>query len=128
MLSVFFAGETWAKVSSVALYGGGGGFIIFASFIVAICLFVMTLLWVVVVYLIGVIPMTLMILISPIFFVLMLFKSTNRLFQNWVKEFLSHSLQAILAMAALALFALLVIEYVGNVLHAGRLISLIIYA
>ena len=109
-LEIFFAEETWAKILSSALQGADG-IIIVAAFVFAIIMFVMSLFWVLIVYTLAVIPIALLIIISPIFFVMMLFETTKMYFNNWLKDVASYTLQTLLAILALVLFSTTALQF-----------------
>jgi type IV secretory pathway VirB6-like protein len=110
ILGLFFSPETGVKILSVFFVSGAGIVYLIMLYVVLLLLLYVTARLVIVV-LMALIPIALLVIIAPIFLVFILFKFSNEYYKRWLQELFSNSLQTFLALAVLAFFSAVIIEF-----------------
>lgn len=101
IFAVFFAKQTWVKLTALIPYLVG---IFYMMAIVQImALYILILSRAIVSYLLVTIGTALLISLAPIFFILLLFKKTKSYFDNWISRLVDYALQPVLMFAALSI-------------------------
>jgi type IV secretion system protein VirB6 len=98
MLSV----DAWAKIISLFFSGIFGAFMGIAL-MVGVLRYVYAIIKAIIIYLMSIIVVGLLLVIAPIFLCFMLFKTTFSMFDGWIKQLISFSLQPILVFTMVAL-------------------------
>lgn len=111
LLRIFFSRETLAKMHAALFYNAGVGFFVLIAFYVSLGVFLLILLRLVFVYILGIIPIGILIIIAPLFILFFLFDFTRKYFQNWIGQLLSASMQLFMASAMLALVSAVILDY-----------------
>ncbi|MCH2038185.1 MAG: type IV secretion system protein, partial [Rickettsiales bacterium] len=111
LIDIFFSPETLAKIHAALFYGGGIGVFVLAAFYFALGVFLFIMIRIVIVYLLGIIPIGILIIIAPLFILFLLFDFTRKYFQNWLSQLVSAALQLFMASAMLALISAVMLDY-----------------
>jgi type IV secretion system protein VirB6 len=108
ILSLLVAGQSGQTAGAVV----GGGITAIISFIVieiTILVFMIMVVEAVLFYLLAYIAMSLLICLFPIFLIFILFKITTFLFESWLKQAVSYSIQPIMVIASISLTAQIIL-------------------
>lgn len=111
VFSMFFSQAVQKKVSALlfaSIFGWAYLMIIYTSFM----LYVYSVANAVLVYLTAQVFLSILFTLGPIFFIFTLFKQTEEMFNNWVKQLISFSLQQIFLLTTLAFFNMMMYEVI----------------
>ena len=111
LLARLFSGETAAKISSTLFSNFPLGIIFIIFLYLAMVLFLFAVIKAIIVYIIGFISIAILIALAPFFLITMLFEKTKHLTVEWFNSLVSAGIQILLLMAALGMFAALIISY-----------------
>jgi|GEM_PF-1778581 len=95
-----FSSTTWLKLLALA-FVSPLGLILAAMLIIGVLLFLVGIFKAIVVYLMAVLVLGILILLAPIFIPFCLFKTTNYLFENWIKMFVQYTLEPVMLLIGL---------------------------
>ena len=107
MLELMLGMKTLAKLSSL-LFTTWFGFIFIIVYIFLCIGYMWVMVNAVVLYLVALISIGIIITMAPIFFCFGLFDSTKSLFQNWIKQLISYTLQPIILIVGLSIAGLVI--------------------
>jgi type IV secretory pathway VirB6-like protein len=102
-MSRYFSHTTQLKLVAL-MFSSFVGFFLALCIWFGIILFVFAFFKAVILYLLSVIMISLLLFVTPIFIILLLFNSTRGMFDNWIKNLISFSIQPILLFTCLAIF------------------------
>jgi len=111
VFGLFFASAVQKKVSALlfaSIFGWAYLMIIYSSFM----LYVFAVSNAVLLYLTAQVFISILFVLGPIFFVFTLFAQTKEMFDNWLKQLISFSLQQIFLLTTLAFFNMLMYEVI----------------
>jgi type IV secretory pathway VirB6-like protein len=111
VLAKLFSGETSAKISSTLFSNVPIGAVYIIFLYLGIIMFLLAVVKAVIVYVIAFLAIALLIALAPIFFIFMLFDKTVHLVKEWWNQLVAFSIQQLLLMAALGMFAQIIIMY-----------------
>lgn len=103
--------KIWAQ-----LLNKGDGFIFVIAIYIAIVIFLLAVAMACFTVAMAIIAITLLISLAPLFLCVILFKTTNKIFQGWLRTLISYTIQPILLFAAIALLASLIMDQLYNTL------------
>ncbi|MDB2414242.1 type IV secretion system protein [Rickettsiales bacterium] len=115
LLAKFFSAETSNKISAV-LFSNAIGFLFIVVIYAVFILFLVSLVKALMVYLIAVMGVAMLIAIAPLFIVFIMFSKTKPLFDEWIQQFVAHATELLILMAALGLFAAIIVQYMESTL------------
>lgn len=101
--SSFLNKETFIKVSSL-LFTNGTGILFVAALFLSLYYLFYALIKAVVWYLLAMFALSLLFAVAPLFITFLLFERTKGLFDTWIKNIISYSLQPPMVVAMLAIF------------------------
>ena len=107
-LKIILSSAVWKKIVAI-LFNGLIGIVVAIVIIIAIFIYLVNILKVLVVYLVSIIVLSLLIIITPVILPFILFAQTKSIFDQWVKQIISFTLQPIMCFAAISLFNFLLI-------------------
>jgi type IV secretory pathway VirB6-like protein len=110
ILLLFFSPETNAKILST-FFVSWAGFVYIVAMYTSLLLFLYIVARMIIVYLMAIIPTALLLIVAPIFICCMLFQATSKYFKAWLEQMLAYGMQTFIAMAALALFSAVILDY-----------------
>jgi len=116
LLAKLFSGETSAKISSTLFSNFPLGIIYIPFLYFGIILFLIAVIKAVIVYIIAFIGIAILISLAPIFFIFMLFDKTKALLEEWWNQLIAFSIQQIILMTALGMFAAVIVTYLEKTL------------
>ena len=111
VFSLFFSSAVQKKVSALlfaSIFGWAYLIILYSSFM----LYVYAVANAVLLYLTAQVFISILFVLGPIFFVLTLFSQTKEMFDNWLKQLISFSLQQIFLLTTLAFFNMMMYEVI----------------
>lgn len=101
MISITFLSKTtWLKLLGL-IFTSPMGMILAILLIVGVLLFLLGIFKAIVVYLMATLVIGILILLAPIFIPFALFKTTNHLFENWIKMFAQYALEPVILLIGL---------------------------
>ncbi len=107
ILNLMLAPQTMAKLFAV-LFAEWNGFIYIILYFVALYFIILLTLQGTIIYLIALIAIGMIITMGPIFICFLLFGITRSLFENWLRQLISYSLQPIILFTGLAFIAIII--------------------
>lgn len=115
-LNLIFGKVVWAKLMAL-LVSGLTGLVIFLCVMIAVGIYIVCIAKAMVIFVFSLIGITLMIILTPIFIPLMLFRITASFFQIWWKLLLSFAMQPVLVFTTIAIFNVLLITLLQSFLN-----------
>ena len=116
VLAKLFSRETGAKISSTLFSNFPLGIIFIIFLYLAIILFLVAVIKAVIVYIIAFISIAILIALAPIFLIFMLFDVTKRLLEEWWGQLIGFSVQQVILIVALGMFATIIVMYLERTL------------
>lgn len=110
LLAMLWSRETWTKISST-LFSQAIGFIYIPAMAIAMGVFMLALARALITYLLAFTTIAILIVMAPIFIIFTLFEKTKDLTKEWMNQLAVVALQQIILMAALGMFAAVIIMF-----------------
>ncbi|MBL0318320.1 MAG: type IV secretion system protein [Alphaproteobacteria bacterium] len=117
-LNLLFDQDTWNKLLGL-LFAGPIGWVYLALFLLGIYFYIWAIIKAVIAYLMAIIGLTLLFIVSPLFFCFMLFQETKSLFDGWYKQMVTYSLTAIFVMSSVVIFHYWIYAILTKILGFG---------
>lgn len=111
LLNLLYSYETSIKLYA-AVNSFPSGFVVTIISYIGFFYFTFAIAEVVILYLLSYLGIALLIIVAPIFICFMLFEITKPLFENWLNQFVALFLQAVITLAALNLFAQMIVDQI----------------
>jgi type IV secretory pathway VirB6-like protein/curved DNA-binding protein CbpA len=111
LLNLLYSYETSVKLYA-AVNSFPSGFVVTIISYIGFFYFTLAIAEVVILYLLAYLGIALLIIVAPIFICFMLFEITKPLFENWLNQFVSLFLQSVITLAALNLFATMIVDQI----------------
>jgi type IV secretion system protein VirB6 len=118
LLSFMLAPQTFYKLSSLLFAGDAFAFglvYLLVYFVTLIVIFT-ALIYAAVLYISSLVMIGLIIVVAPIFLCFLLFEKTKDLFENWLKELVAFSMQAIIVVAATTIVSITIKDQIYKTL------------
>ncbi len=118
IINLMIAHQTMAKLFSL-LFTDWLGFIYIILFFIALYFIFMMIFKATIIYLTAIIAIGMMIIMAPIFISFLLFGFTKSLFENWLKQLISYSLQPIILWTGVAFISMIIRSEIYSSLGFG---------
>lgn len=112
---IFFSSDTWFKILALAL-STFIGFFLAVVMVISFCYALIGIFNAVLVYLTSLIGIAILLMVSPLFFTFLLFKTTKSIFDNWLKQLMSFAIQPIVVISGITLLSYMLIVAVYSTL------------
>lgn len=107
-LKIIFSKTTWIKVSAL-IFSTYLGVFLFLAILFSGVMYAITIFKAILIYSVSIIIMGFLLLLAPIFISFSLFEYTRKMFMAWIKQLITVTLQPVFIIAAIGMFATLLI-------------------
>jgi type IV secretory pathway VirB6-like protein len=111
VFSLFFSDVVWKKIQAL-LFASIFGWLYMIIMIGAFMIYILAVANAVFLYLVAQVFISILFTLGPIFFIFTLFSQTKDMFDNWLKQLITFSLQQIFLLTTLAFFNMLMYEVI----------------
>ncbi len=111
VFSLFFSDVVWKKIQAL-LFASIFGWLYMIIMIGAFMIYILAVANAVFLYLVAQVFISILFTLGPIFFIFTLFSQTKEMFDNWLKQLITFSLQQIFLLTTLAFFNMLMYEVI----------------
>ncbi len=115
LVNLLFSYETSTKINAL-LWSFPCGFLVIFIVYIAFIMVAIAIAKAVILYLLGYMAISLLIIVAPVFITFMLFQTTRSLFENWINQFANYFFQPVLALAALNLIIQVIVDRIYRIL------------
>jgi type IV secretory pathway VirB6-like protein len=104
IFNIFLSAPFWYKILAL-VFSGWLGIYVFVAIFIAVVIFTIGLIKGFIIYMISMIMMGILLLLAPIFITFLLFKYTRKMFTSWLGQLISVTLQPVVVLASIGIFA-----------------------
>ncbi len=115
LVNLLFSYETSTKINAL-LWSFPCGFLVIFIVYIAFILVAIAIAQAIILYLLGYMAISLLIILAPVFITFLLFQTTRSLFENWMNQFANYFFQPVLALAALNLIIQVIVDRIYRIL------------
>lgn len=114
--SQLFSESTWIKLAGL-IFAFPIGWLYFLLIVYIMGLYIVSVAWVILAYLLALVAISLLVAVAPIFIAFILFEKTSELFKQWLNQLLSYALQPVILVALLVIFNFFIVAGLLRVLN-----------
>jgi type IV secretion system protein VirB6 len=115
LTDLFFNSNTWFKIIALA-FSTFIGFFLAVVMVISFGYALVGIFKAVLVYLTSMIGIAILLMVSPLFFTFLLFKTTKTIFDNWLKQLMAFAIQPIVVISGITLLSYMLIIAVYSTL------------